>query len=75
MAFGMVANILVARFTRLKFIFLTGHHTFYMACMIAVILTVAGLEGVELIFTGSVALGLVMAFSRRLRISYEKDHR
>ena len=62
MAFGMVANILVARFTRLKFIFLTGHHTFYMACMIAVILTVAGLEGVELIFTGSVALGLVMAF-------------
>ncbi|GJI56280.1 hypothetical protein HEMROJRC1_13920 [Rodentibacter sp. JRC1] len=45
MAFGMVANIIVARFTRLKFIFLTGHHTFYMACMIAVILTVAGLEG------------------------------
>ncbi len=39
MAFGMVANILVARFTRLKYIFLTGHHTFYMACMIGVILS------------------------------------
>lgn len=36
MAFGMVANIIVARFTRLKYIFLTGHHTFYMACMIGV---------------------------------------
>ncbi|MDF3006971.1 MAG: ascorbate transporter subunit [Enterobacter kobei] len=62
MAFGMVANIIVARFTRLKYIFLTGHHTFYMACMIGVILTVAGFEGVGLVFTGSLILGLVMAF-------------
>ena len=53
MAFGMVANIVVARFTRLKYIFLTGHHTFYMACMIGVILTVAGFEGIGLVFTGS----------------------
>lgn len=62
MAFGMVANIIVARFTRLKFIFLTGHHTFYMACMIGVILTVAGFEGVQLVFVGSLTLGLIMAF-------------
>ncbi|MCL2899465.1 PTS ascorbate transporter subunit IIC [Brenneria tiliae] len=62
MAFGMVANIIVARFTRLKYIFLTGHHTFYMACMIAVILSVAGFEGIELVFTGALALGLIMAF-------------
>lgn len=62
MAFGMVANIIVARFTRLKYIFLTGHHTFYMACMIGVILTVAGFDGIGLVFTGSLILGLVMAF-------------
>ncbi|EFX92836.1 putative sugar-specific permease, SgaT/UlaA [Actinobacillus ureae ATCC 25976] len=62
MAFGMVANIIVARFTRLKFIFLTGHHTFYMACMIGVILTVAGFEGVQLVFVGALTLGLIMAF-------------
>ncbi len=62
MAFGMVANIVVARFTRLKYIFLTGHHTFYMACMIGVILTVMGFEGVQLVFVGSLTLGLVMAF-------------
>ncbi|WP_373777096.1 PTS ascorbate transporter subunit IIC [Glaesserella sp.] len=62
MAFGMVANILVARFTRMKYIFLTGHHTFYMACMIGIILTVVGFEGVQLVLVGSLALGLVMAF-------------
>ena len=62
MAFGMVANIAIARFTRLKFIFLTGHHTFYMACMIAVILVVAGFEGVQLVLVGALTLGLIMAF-------------
>lgn len=62
MAFGMVANILIARFTRLKYIFLTGHHTFYMACMIGVILTVAGFKGTMLVIVGSLWLGLIMAF-------------
>ncbi len=42
----MVANIVVARFTRLKYL-LTGHHTFLHGLrMIGVILTVAGFEGV-----------------------------
>jgi len=61
MFFGMIANILVARFTNLKYIFLTGHHTLYMACMIAVILLVAGMEGFQLVLIGSLALGLIMA--------------
>ena len=62
MAFGMVANILIARFTCLRYIFLTGHHTFYMACMIAVILSVAGLKSFMLVLVGSLWLGFVMAF-------------
>lgn len=62
MAFGMVANIVVARFTRLKYIYLSGHVTFYMACMVAIILSVAGFEGVQLIYTGSLALGMLMGF-------------
>lgn len=62
MFFGMLANILIARFTRLKYIFLTGHHTLYMACMLAVILVVSGLKGVPLVIVGSLALGLIMAF-------------
>lgn len=61
MMFGMLANIVIARFSRWNYIFLTGHHTLYMACMIAVVLSVGGLEGGMLIFAGSLLLGLVMA--------------
>lgn len=72
MAFGMVANILVARFTRLKFIFLTGHHTFYMACMVAIILSVAGFKGASLVFTGSLTMGLIMALFPAIAHPYMK---
>lgn len=72
MAFGMIANILIARFTRLKFIFLTGHHTFYMACMIGVILTVAGLKDVMLVLVGALWLGFIMAFFPAIAHRYMK---
>jgi len=62
MAFGMVANIILARFSRMKYIFLTGHHTLYMAALIAVVLSVGGLEGWQLILGGSALLGFTMAF-------------
>ncbi|AIO18583.1 Ascorbate-specific permease IIC component UlaA [Candidatus Izimaplasma bacterium HR1] len=60
MVIGMAANILIARFSRLKFIFLTGHHTLYMAALISVVLTVAGLDGILLFIVGGMALGLTM---------------
>lgn len=60
MVFGMIVNILLARFTPLKYIFLTGHHTLFMACLIAVALSVGGLEGPAQIIVGSVLLGLCM---------------
>ena len=63
MTFGMVANMLIARLTKFKYIFLTGHHTLFMACMIAVILVSGGMSGFNLIFTGSLALGLIMVLS------------
>ncbi|SHK57642.1 PTS system, ascorbate-specific IIC component [Selenomonas ruminantium] len=51
----------IARFTPLKFIFLTGHHTLYMACMIGIILTVGGLSGTSLVAVGAITLGFIMA--------------
>ena len=61
MVIGMVANILIARFSKLKYIFLTGHHTLYMAALFAVVLTVAGLNEVLVYIVGGLGLGLVMA--------------
>jgi PTS system ascorbate-specific IIC component len=60
MVIGMAANIILARFSKLKYIFLTGHHTLYMAALIGVVLTVAGLEGWALYILGGMALGLTM---------------
>ncbi|CAH0281512.1 Ascorbate-specific PTS system EIIC component [Peribacillus sp. Bi96] len=60
MVFGMVVNVLLARFTPFKYIFLTGHHTLFMACLLAVTLSVGGLNGAPLILVGSILLGLCM---------------
>ena len=66
MAFGMMVNILIARFTPLKYIFLTGHHTLYMACMIAAILVAGGVEGMTLVVLGALILGVIMVLSPAL---------
>ncbi|HAR6313978.1 TPA: PTS ascorbate transporter subunit IIC [Staphylococcus pseudintermedius] len=61
MVFGMLLNILIARVSNLKFIFLTGHHTFYMAAFLAIILTVGHIKGVLTVILGALILGLIMA--------------
>ena len=63
MCIGMIANIVLARFSRLNYIFLTGHHTLYMACMLAVILNVGNLSGAVLWIGGGLVLGLIMVLS------------
>ena len=64
MALGMMLNIVIARFSRWSYIFLTGHHTLYMACMLAVILGGAGhLSGWMLWVAGGCLLGFAMALS------------
>jgi PTS system ascorbate-specific IIC component len=60
MLFGMVMNLVLARFTRFKYVFLTGHHTLYMACMIGVILLTVGMGTGMTVVVGAVALGLTM---------------
>ena len=63
MVLGMLFNIVLARFTPLKYIFLTGHHTLYMAAMLAVILSVGGLSGFLVVAIGALILGAMMVIS------------
>ncbi|WP_257349833.1 PTS ascorbate transporter subunit IIC [Pseudalkalibacillus decolorationis] len=63
MLFGMIVNIILARFTPFKYIFLTGHHTMFMACLVAVILTTGGMSGVSMVIIGSIILGSLMVLS------------
>ncbi len=72
MFFAMVINILIARFTPWKFIFLTGHHTLFMSMMVAVILATAGLSGMMLIAIGSVVVGVAMVFFPAIAHPYMK---
>ncbi|MCX0424523.1 PTS ascorbate transporter subunit IIC [Aeromonas veronii] len=62
MFFAMLVNILIARLTPWKFIFLTGHHTLFMSMMVAVILSAGGMSGVPLIAVGSLVVGIAMVF-------------
>lgn len=73
MFFGMFFNILIAKFTNFKHIFLTGHHTLYMACMLAVIFAVVGFQGFELILVGSLTLGAVMSISPFILQKYMRE--
>ncbi|WP_026702298.1 PTS ascorbate transporter subunit IIC [Salibacterium aidingense] len=73
MLFGMIANIILARITPFKFIFLTGHHIMFMACLIAVILTTGGMSGVPMVILGAVLLGSLMVLFPALLQPYTKE--
>ena len=64
--FGMIVNIVLAKTTRFKYIYLSGHVAFYIAAMIAVILGVAGFEPWAVVLWGSIAQGLYMTLSPAL---------
>lgn len=72
MFFAMLINILIARLTPWKFIFLTGHHTLFMSMMVAVILATAGLEGAVLVAVGSLVVGVSMVFFPAIAHPYMK---
>ena len=59
MVLGFVFNIIFARFTPFKYIWLTGHHSLYMATLLAVTFSVIGLNGVVLWLVGGIVLGFL----------------
>ncbi|MFA6709162.1 MAG: PTS ascorbate transporter subunit IIC [Fusobacterium sp.] len=67
---GLIINVLIARFTKYKYIFLTGHHSFFMACMLSAVLSTSGLKGGALILSGGFLLGAWSAISPAIGQKY-----
>lgn len=67
---GLVLNILFARFTRFKYIFLTGHHSFFMACLLSAVLGAIGFKGMALVAVGGFILGAWSAISPAIGQKY-----
>ena len=66
MAAGFLVNVVVARFSPLKYIFLTGHMMWILSVAIAGSLYAAGFSEVMIMVIGSVLQGLLMVIYQRL---------
>ena len=67
---GLIFNLIIARFTRYKYIFLTGHHSFFMACLLSATLGAIGFKGVALVVAGGFILGAWSAISPAIGQKY-----
>ncbi len=61
MAFGFIVNLIFARITKFKYIFLTGQHSLFFAAMLTVLFKFMGLSDSLTIVLGSVILGMAAA--------------
>lgn len=60
MVFGFLVNLLLARVTKMKFVFLTGHILFWNAFIVTGALADGGqIDGVLLIVIGAIVLGII----------------
>lgn len=67
---GLIFNLIIARFTRYKYVFLTGHHSFFMACLLSAVLGALGFESVTLILIGGFFLGAWSSISPAIGQKY-----
>ncbi|PSW43215.1 PTS ascorbate transporter subunit IIC [Photobacterium leiognathi] len=70
MFFAFIVNIILARITPLKYIFLTGHHTMFMSMLVAVILSTGGIKGTALVAIGSLIVGALMVIMPAIAQKY-----
>lgn len=67
---GLVFNLIIARFTRYKYVFLTGHHSFFMACLLSAVLGAIGFKSTPLVLVGGFFLGAWSAISPAIGQKY-----
>lgn len=73
MVFGFLANIIIARLTKAKYIYLTGHKVWHMAGGLAFALVVMGFSGLSLVAIGAIILGAYMALQPLVLQKYTKE--
>lgn len=60
MILGFAVSLLLARFTPLSYVFLTGHHVLFMATLLTIILATAGYDSWVTVLLGALLLGILM---------------
>lgn len=60
MILGFAVSLLLARFTPLHYVFLTGHHILFMATLLTIVLASADYDAMVVVGLGGVLLGIVM---------------
>lgn len=60
MILGFVVSLLLARFTPLRYVFLTGHHMLFMATLLTVVLAGTGQSTAAVVVVGGVLLGIML---------------
>lgn len=63
MLVGMIVHLMIARFTRIKYIFLTGHHMLFMASLLAGVLVSMSMPLWQVMVGGGIVLALTMSFA------------
>ncbi|MDJ1137094.1 PTS ascorbate transporter subunit IIC [Streptomyces iconiensis] len=60
MIVGFALSLVLARFTPLRYVFLTGHHMLFMATLLTMVLATAGLSSWVVVVLGGVLLGIML---------------
>ncbi|NJP68156.1 PTS ascorbate transporter subunit IIC [Streptomyces spiramenti] len=60
MILGFGVSLLLARFTPLRYVFLTGHHMLFMATLLTIVLATAGHTSWVVVVVGGVLLGIML---------------
>ncbi|MEU1132024.1 PTS ascorbate transporter subunit IIC [Streptomyces sp. NPDC005900] len=60
MILGFAVSLLLARFTPLRYVFLTGHHMLFMATLLTMVLAIGGQASWVVVVVGGVLLGILL---------------
>ncbi|NLN41775.1 MAG: PTS transporter subunit IIC [Clostridiales bacterium] len=70
MILGFICNLIVARFTKFKYIFLTGQHNLFLAALLTVTFKALGISDLITIIAGGIILGFAAAMYPALAQPY-----